>query len=439
MFWRLVVRNIRRNAWRSGLTAAGVALSVALLVWMHAYVDGMIGEMISGATTIDVGQVQIRRSDWGDKPKVDEAFEPGRWASELEGAEGVSGVIPKLEFWGLLGTEKHSEVTRYIGVDPVAARSHTPIEEAVVAGEWLPETSKRGMEAGGDTDNQSDGSAVVVPSPVVMGAGLAERIGVEVGDEVVVFAGAADGSLGNDLLRVHGLVETGKTSIDRRGAFLMLEEAQFVAALEGRIHEFQIMTDNVRQADDVAGRLRSIVPASVSTAGEAAELEVQSWRQSNPQLANMIDMSSMSIWMIYAIVYLLAALGIVNAQRMSALERRREFGVMQSIGMTPQRLFGIVMFETVVLSLFGAWIGAVLGGSVAWYHATYGLSMSTFSSLEQFSYMGVTFSEQIYFSLSLEAFVWPVGVLLVVSVICGVWPASWAANVDPAAVMAGRD
>jgi len=439
MYWRLAVRNIRRNAWRSGLTVAGIAVSVGLLVWMHAYLDGMLEELVEGATAVDVGQVQVHRTDWGDKPRVDRAFVPHKeWLERLSAAPGVKGVVPRLEFWGLLGNDERSEVTRFIGVEPDRAQRHTPIADAVIAGEWLPTGDKSnasGAEIGAD-ETESGG---VTPSPVVVGAGLAKRIDVEVGDELVVFAEASDGSLGNDLLVVRGLVRTGKTSIDRRGAFLTLEEAQFVAALEGQIHELQITTEQVRQAGEVASEVRKVVPESVEMPSGSTALSVTSWRESNPQLANMIDMSGGSMWSMYAIVYLLAALGIVNAQRMSALERRREFGVMQAVGMTPRIMFGIVMLETVVLSMMGSIAGAALGGSVAWYHATQGLNLGAFSDLEQFSYLGVTITERIYFVLSVEAFVWPMGILVVLGVICGLWPAAWAAGIDPARVMAGRD
>ena len=91
----------------------------------------------------------------------------------------------------------------------------------------------------------------------------------------------------------------------------------------------------------------------------------------------------------------------MNTQRMSALERRREFGVMVAIGMRPRRLLGTLTVETTVLGVLGALIGTSFGTALAWYHSTRGFDMSLLCDQANFSYLGVAFSERLLMFLLL--------------------------------------
>ena len=62
-----------------------------------------------------------------------------------------------------------------------------------------------------------------------------------------------------------------------------------------------------------------------------------------PELAQMVELSDSALWIWYIIIFGIAGLGILNTQRMSALERRREFGVLLAIGVTPNRLRNLLL------------------------------------------------------------------------------------------------
>jgi ABC-type antimicrobial peptide transport system permease subunit len=88
--------------------------------------------------------------------------------------------------------------------------------------------------------------------------------------------------------------------------------------------------------------------------------------------------------------------------------------------------------------MIGALVGGVLGGALAWYHTTAGLNLATFTDQASFSYMGVAFSDRLYFDMTPTAVIQPIAVMLIVSLLCGLWPAVKAARLDPAPTLAGR-
>jgi ABC-type lipoprotein release transport system permease subunit len=273
---------------------------------------------------------------------------------------------------------------------------------------------------------------------IVLGKGLADQLKVEVGEELVIFLQATDGSLGNDALEVVGIVETGNTAIDRQTSYVTLDEAKFLGAMGDRqLHEVALWIDDPHRAETLADRIgaRGIVET-----GPDSEMVVRPWQELMPEMSQMIEVTSSAYWIYYLFVYFLAIFGIVNTQRMSAFERRREFGVMLAIGVSPGRIFGMILGETVLLCLVGSVLGIVLGGGISYYFQVEGLNMAAFArqGSGDFTFMGVSFSQLLYFQLTWRAILEPTLVMLAVGLVSGLWPAVVASRIDPPRAIAGR-
>lgn len=421
MIVRLAWRNLARNRWRSILTAAGVAVAVGLMVWTMAYMEGFFGAMVRGATALDTGQALIQRKAYVDEPSIHEAFalEEGM-LEKVEQTEGVRAAAARVNLYGLIGNEQRSQVSKLLGVDAKAEAAATPIADALVDGQWL----------------NDDPEPPPAPREVVLGEGLARQLEVDLGAELVVFLEASDGSLGNDLLEVVGIVKTGNSAIDRQAAYVHLEDAQYVGALDGQVHEIVVKTDNPAEAEAVVARM---APKIDEYDTDEHDLVVRSWQQARPQIAQMLELSDASNIAMFFILYLLASLGLLNTQRMSALERRREFAVMMAIGVTPRRLFMVILAETLLLSFVGALAGTALGGGLAWHHTVNGLDMTAFATNTDFTWMGISFSERLYFGLNAQIVLEPLLVMLGVAILCGLWPAAKAIGIDITSSIAGRN
>ncbi len=430
--FKLGLRNLLRNRWRSALTLAAVAVAVGLMVWTLGFYEGWIQQLVRGATGVETLQVQIHTAGHIEAPRVYESFAlDDDDLRRILAVPGVEAVTPRIELHGLLGNEQRSQVARFVGVRPEMEAAATPVTDGLTAGRWLAAAPAEYPAA----------------REIVVGEGLARQLRVEPGAELVVFLEAADGSLGNELLQVVGVVRTGNTRIDRMTAYMHLDDAQYLAALEGQVHEIAIRAGDPDEAIGVsrlvadALGLRGTAPEEGAVERgevEAGERVVRPWQEINPSMAQMLVIFRQSYGFMYLLIYLVAAVGIVNTQRMSALERRREFGVMLAIGMRPRRMFRTLVAETMVLGLVGALIGAAGGTLLTWYHATAGFDMTMFTDQASFSMMGVSFSDRIYFELWPGAVIQPVVIMLFVAALSGLWPAIRAARIDPAPTIAGR-
>jgi ABC-type lipoprotein release transport system permease subunit len=269
---------------------------------------------------------------------------------------------------------------------------------------------------------------------------------VGTGDELVAFFEAADGSLGNDLLEVVGIVRTGNSVVDRNTVYLHVEDTQFLGALGGEVHELAIRTADMTRAREVSGAVAEVIegrteaPADVEEAPDEVRnaLLVRPWQEILPSVSQMLAISKESYFFTYLLIYLVAAVGILNTQRMSALERKREFGVLMAIGMRPRKMFRMIVTESLVLGTLGGILGTILGVAVTWYHSVAGLDLGLFTDKGGFTWMGVAFTGKIHAILTPMIIFQPVVVMVAVAFLAGLWPAVKSARIDPAPTIAGR-
>ena len=67
------------------------------------------------------------------------------------------------------------------------------------------------------------------------------------------------------------------------------------------------------------------------------------------------------VQILLALAILIAVLGVVNTLALSVLERTRELGLLRAVGLGRAQTMRMVTVEAVVISIFGAVLGLVVG------------------------------------------------------------------------------
>lgn len=413
---RLALRNVARNRWRGGLTVAGVAVAVAALVWAQTMTEAFLDALVRSVAAVQLGELRVESEAHARAPALQDAF-PATDAllAAVRGVPGVRAVAPRLTAYGLLAREARSQAAVVVGVAPAAEAAASEVPRSLVGGAWLSGAPGR---AGA--------------REVVLGAELAVLLGAGVGDEVVVMLQAADGATSDDRLRVVGLARTGTTELDRRAAWMHLADLGWLAALEGQAHELMVRTARGAPLEAVAASARR---AAAGAGGPP--LVVRTWEELVPDLRLVIEIARVTMAVLYGIVCFVAALGILNAQRMTAVERRREFAVMMAVGTTPARLAGIVALEAVALTAAGAGAGASLGWGLSAWHARVGLDLAILGS-QGFSYAGAAIPARLYCVVQPAIVAGTAAAVLGLGALCGAWPALASARLDLVHALSGR-
>jgi putative ABC transport system permease protein len=139
------------------------------------------------------------------------------------------------------------------------------------------------------------------------------------------------------------------------------------------------------------------------------------------------------MYIMLLIVFGLASLGVLNTMLMALFERTREFGLVMALGLRPLSIVGMILLETLLLSLVSTVVGAGLGIGLSSYLAAHGWNLSRFS--EGFSMSGLTVSTTIYAHLSMEGVFASIICMILVSLVAAFYPAIKAARLEPVSAL----
>jgi putative ABC transport system permease protein len=148
-------------------------------------------------------------------------------------------------------------------------------------------------------------------------------------------------------------------------------------------------------------------------------VQVQSKAQFEASQSAQVNQLLGLVYALLALAVLIALIGIVNTLMLSVFERTHEIGLLRAVGMKRRQIRAMIRSESVILALFGAVIGIIVGT---------GLGLALVSSLHS---QGV--SSTVVPASSLAIFLVIAGVL---GLIAASWPARRAARLDVLAAIA---
>ena len=347
-------RNLWRNPVRSGLTISALAGGLVMVILYSALLEGMVDQMTASATERTTGHVQLQRRAFIDDRDL-YATLPGDWAETLEARVDGIQATPRLYAAGLASARQTSYGVMIEAVDPAGERRVTSMLDHLRAGTAT-------------IDRLSEDERP--RHQVLVGAQLAKNMQLAPGSELVLVTQAADGSIGNDLYRVAGILKPLSPDFDRSGVLMSIEAYRNLMYLEQGVHELAIRLDRPDELTAPQQRIREVVDQLIAErpldelGGPAV---VRNWREINPAVADMLALSETMLLIIGLIVIGLAAMGVLNTMLMAIHERTHEFGILLAIGMKRRWLLAMVLCESFFLSLVAVLVGVAGGlGVVTW-------------------------------------------------------------------------
>jgi putative ABC transport system permease protein len=407
MLLRIAWRNIGRGWRRSAVVITAVAVGLLGCLLILGWTKGMFYQMADNAIRIQLAHLTVSAEGYNGNPGTRLNLADYELFAELaRGWEGVSA-SPRLRGEGLVRTARKSVQAMIVGVVPEAEAGVSVIPQLLVEGTFLEPEAAAGRRGR-------------LP-PVAIGQAMAERLGVDLGDKVVL---QVPGDAGLGAFRVRGLFRTSSSEFDERAAFLRMEDAQRLYELEGRVTEVALALDRAGELPAFQNWLRSSLP----TRPGVQPVEVLRWDERAPRLAGMLDIMDETSWIFYGVIFVAMAFGIANAMLMAVFERIREFGVLRSMGLRASHLVLMIALESMLLTLTGTLLGMGIGVPTVLWLGEVGLDLSMFSeALESFG-----FGTTIYVRLDSSDAVFPIVLALVTGLLASLWPGIKAARLRPA-------
>lgn len=393
-------RNVTRQYRRSLFGIAAVAFGVVALLLAAGFIEWIFWATREGAIQTGLGHIHAMRPGYLDGGQAD----PWRYllpqASPDRDAIGrfptVRTVAPRLAFSGLIS---HGDATvSFIGegVDPEAEREVSSL---------LP------IPAGQNLSSDA-------PKGIVLGLGLAENLGVKVGDTVVLLANTPKGGVNAVEGTVRGLFTTVSKAYDDSALRLPLPLAQQLLRVAGS-HRWILLLDDTAQTARTTQALREKFRDS------GLEFEFVPWYDMADFYNKMVGLLSKQIGVVEAIIAIIIVLSISNTMMMNVLERTAEIGTCLAIGRSRRQILRQFVYEGMTVGLIGGTLGLALGTLLATAISTVGIPMPPPPGMSQ----GYTGKILITAPLAIDAFVLALGTTLLAS-LYPAWKASRLEIVD---------
>ena len=218
--------------------------------------------------------------------------------------------------------------------------------------------------------------------------------------------------------RVSGIFRTNNDMFEAMSVFVPEEELRQLTGIpENSYHR-------------VIGRLKDNSLSEAASAYLKKELpgyEVMQWKEIQPDLAMLADMMQQIYGIFMGIILAALSFGIVNTMLMSVLERTREIGMLSAIGMNRNRIFSMIMLESVFLSLTGGLSGMLVSGIVIAATAKNGINLVQYSEgLEAFGYSAYLFP-----TIDAPFFIMTTILIVITGILSSVYPARKALKLNP--------
>jgi ABC-type lipoprotein release transport system permease subunit len=390
-------RNLWRNSTRTNVTITAVALCIAILIIFQSLIIGLIGKAVHNTTNLVVGEVQIHAIGYLDDRSIYKSLKNVDKIRAVAKENNI-GMVERSYGFGLISSGTKSAGTQFWGIDPESELKYFDFANHIDEGNFLTKTSLK---------------------KVVLGNKLARSLAAELGTELVIFVQGADGSLGNELFYVTGILGNVADNIDRGAAIILRDDFDILFSTNNLIHEIALNSNGKLEAEEIQKLMSA----------KAAGVAVETWKELMPTIAIMTEKMSVFMLTMFSLIFTIAAsLGVMNTLVMSTYDRMKEFGIIRAIGATPWLIIRQVSLEAILLTFLASIIGTVIGLSIALYLQVYGIDISGKGNL---AFGGIVFDPIWRASVSLKSVFLPVVLMMLTSIVASIYPASIAARIKP--------
>jgi lipoprotein-releasing system permease protein len=337
----------------TAISIAGVAAGVAALVIALAITNGMrrdLQERLLGASA----QVELMRvqadgiRDW--QPLL----------VRLRLVPHVTAAAPGIYGQVLVSRGPRAAFALIKGIIPAEERTVSSLLETITTGsarELEPEAANQKAQS-----YPGQGSINTPYPALVLGKDLADTIGAQVGDSVLVTSPQGELTpLGlapkYQRFRVAAIFHSGFYQYDAAMAFMRLTDAQQLFSEPDLLSVISFKVDDLDRAPQIARAIEHEAGRGYMTTN---------WMEQNRELFRALKLEQVVTFIVIALIVIVAALNILIALTMMVMEKTRDIAVMMSFGVQPAQVRRIFLLQGFLISVIGTALGLVLGYLAAW-------------------------------------------------------------------------
>ena len=315
------------------MTFLAIAIGLMFLILMDSMLTGIDQESFDRIINYETGHIKIfdrgYREDEENLPLDKSIDDPAAIIENLKNDLEVAGVTSRINFRVMLsdGVDQYPAVG--IAIDPADDESVFLIRKAIDKGVFF-----MGNE-----------------EAMLVGEGLAEDFGVDVGDYLTVLTRTKYDTYQAMDLRIKGLLKTEDPKIDWAAVVIPLGLGQGTLDMGKGVTEIDIKLKDPAKLQEFRDRLAKEIP----------DMEIATWKDLAADVIAIAQAKRGGTAVLLFSVFLVALIGISNTILLAAFERTREIGMLAAMGMRRGQIVKLFVLEGAMIGVFGSITGCLLG------------------------------------------------------------------------------
>ncbi|MFO8144628.1 MAG: FtsX-like permease family protein [Candidatus Syntrophosphaera sp.] len=343
MIFKLALRNIIGNGWRSLINMAVIAIIFIGMVWMEAMYHSWIALAKTQQKEWEFASGMLRSDEYDPYDAFTWEDSHAPLGAEIQAAVEEGKAVPTL-------------------LSPAVIYPHQRQLSALVKG--IPHDQKLLEFPTGVLTGRADGYV-----PCVIGSMMAKTTRLEEGDVFTMRVKDSQGAFNTLDLKLVEVMRIPVPNLDMNTVWMDLAE--------------------LRELKQLPNSATTVVFADE----ELVTLEVDGFRRITEKeyfsyLDEIMQTENFSKYMIYGLIMFLAMIAIFDTQALALFKRRKEIGTFSALGMTKRRIIWLFTVEGALYSVFGIILGAILGFPLFFHFARTGYVMP--EGYEDFGVAGFT-------------------------------------------------
>jgi lipoprotein-releasing system permease protein len=314
----------------------GIGLGVMVLITVLSVMNGFDEE--------------IHKRFFGMAPEITVSGRNGQIAdwqkleAELKNTPGVTAIAPYIGAQGLLTHEGQILPIVLTGIDPQQEQAVTHLKDKLVVGNMA--------------DLQHFG--------IILGRGLANNLGVMVGDKVTIMIPAASVTPAGMIPRfkrftVAGIFSAGAGfNFDTKLAFINMADAQKLMQFGDNVSGLKLKVRNIYEAPALSEKLAEKL---------GYDYEVGNWTQQFGEFFHAVKLEKTMMFLILLLIIAVAAFNLVASLVMVVNDKQSEIAILRTLGATPSSILWIFIVQGMMVGIVGTLIG-LAGGLILASNAT---------------------------------------------------------------------
>ena len=328
---------------------AGVMIGVAALIIVLSVMNGFETEVRSRIIGFDA-HVRFRSFHY----RGVENYE--NFMRQLQNFDHVAAQSPYIQERAMILNGDNTDLILVKGIDPASALKVSDVGTNIVWGELNLDTILVEGER---------------PLPgIVLGKSLALNLDVSLNDKIWLasFVNTKNISMPQVPLvkgfRVAGLFETGLYDYDRNFGYVSIASGQQLFKMGNKVSGIEIMLDkmSLETLSEVAQKISN-------TFGYPYTAET--WYERNKNLFSWMQIEKWAAFVILSLIIMVAAFNIISTLIMVVMEKKREIGILKSLGSTSKSIMKIFVFQGIISGMVGTILGCLIGYLLCWSQLKY--------------------------------------------------------------------